>query len=89
MFENKISIHSFFQNAPADVGMMVSSLLLAIQLCPQMEFQLSEQFGEDLKESTWEYVFAVDLLCSHQKWRWTHDHIIRYYESLLFIVLNH
>ncbi|CAI5780281.1 Uncharacterized protein PODLI_1B043503 [Podarcis lilfordi] len=64
------------ENAPADVGMMVSSLLLAIQLCPQMEFQISEQFGEDLKESTWEYVFAVDLLCSHQKWRWTHDHII-------------
>nr|XP_034957437.1 little elongation complex subunit 1 isoform X2 [Zootoca vivipara] len=64
------------ENAPADVGMMVSSLLLAIQLCPQMEFQLSEQFGEDLKESTWEYVFAVDLLCSHQKWRWTHNHII-------------
>ncbi|XP_028593899.2 little elongation complex subunit 1 isoform X1 [Podarcis muralis] len=64
------------ENAAADVGMMVSSLLLAIQLCPQMEFQLSEQFGEDLKESTWEYVFAVDLLCSHQKWRWTHDHII-------------
>ncbi|XP_033010202.1 little elongation complex subunit 1 [Lacerta agilis] len=64
------------ENAPADVGMMVSSLLLAIQLCPQMEFQLSEQFGEDLKEGTWEYVFAVDLLCSHQKWRWTHDHII-------------
>ncbi|XP_062986271.1 little elongation complex subunit 1 [Elgaria multicarinata webbii] len=64
------------ESAPVDIGMMVSSLLLAIQLCPQMEFQLSEQYGEDLKESTWEYVFAIDLLCSHQKWHWTHDNII-------------
>ncbi|XP_061444417.1 little elongation complex subunit 1 isoform X2 [Rhineura floridana] len=64
------------ENPPADIGMMVSSLLLAIQLCPQVEFHLSEQYGEDLKESTWEYVFAIDLLCSHQKWRWTHDNII-------------
>uniref|UniRef100_A0ABM5GA79 Little elongation complex subunit 1 isoform X1 n=1 Tax=Pogona vitticeps TaxID=103695 RepID=A0ABM5GA79_9SAUR len=64
------------ESTPLDAGMMISSLLLAIQLCPQMEFQLSEQYGEDLNESTWEYVFAIDLLCSHQKWCWTHDNII-------------
>nr|XP_008113261.1 PREDICTED: little elongation complex subunit 1 isoform X1 [Anolis carolinensis] len=64
------------ESAPVDIGVMVSSLLLAIQLCPQMEFQFSEEYGEDLKESTWEYVFAIVLLCSHQKWRWTHDNII-------------
>ncbi|KAJ7338366.1 hypothetical protein JRQ81_011488 [Phrynocephalus forsythii] len=64
------------ESAPVDTGMMISSLLLAIQLCPQMEFHLSDQYGEDLKESTWEYVFAIDLLCSHQRWGWTHDNII-------------
>nr|XP_060630587.1 little elongation complex subunit 1 [Anolis sagrei ordinatus] len=64
------------ESAPVDIGMMVSSLILAIQLCPQMKFQFSEEYGEDLKESTWEYVFAIDLLCSHQKWCWTHDNII-------------
>uniref|UniRef100_A0A8C6XZI8 Little elongation complex subunit 1 C-terminal domain-containing protein n=1 Tax=Naja naja TaxID=35670 RepID=A0A8C6XZI8_NAJNA len=64
------------ESAPADISMMISSLLWAIQLCPQMEFQLSEKYGEDLKENTWQYVFAIDLLCSYQKWCWTHDNII-------------
>lgn len=64
------------KNAPVDVGFMVSKLLLTIQLCPNTEFQSSERFGEDLSENTWEYVLAIDLLCCHQKWVWTHDHII-------------
>uniref|UniRef100_A0A8C5XPA6 Interactor of little elongation complex ELL subunit 1 n=1 Tax=Microcebus murinus TaxID=30608 RepID=A0A8C5XPA6_MICMU len=64
------------KNAPADVGFMVSKLLLTIQLCPKTEFQSSEKFGEDLSDNTWEYIFAIDLLCSHQKWIWTHDNII-------------
>nr|XP_006127354.1 little elongation complex subunit 1 [Pelodiscus sinensis] len=67
---------SWEKTPPLDTGIMVSSLLLAIQLCPKMEFQLSEQYGEDLSESTWEYIFAIDLLCCHLKWTWTHDNII-------------
>ncbi|XP_019806645.2 little elongation complex subunit 1 isoform X2 [Tursiops truncatus] len=64
------------KNAPADVGFMVSKLLLTIQLCPKTEFQSSERFGEDLSDNTWEYICAIDLLCCHQKWVWTHDNII-------------
>ncbi|XP_066482274.1 little elongation complex subunit 1 isoform X2 [Tiliqua scincoides] len=64
------------ESSPLDIGAMVSSLLLSMQVCPQMEFQQNEQYGEDLTESAWEYVFAIDLLCSHQKWHWTHDNII-------------
>ncbi|XP_076972927.1 little elongation complex subunit 1 isoform X2 [Tamandua tetradactyla] len=64
------------KNAPVDVGFMVSKLLLTIQLCPKTEFQSSEKFGEDLSDNTWEYIFAIDLLCCHQKWVWTHDNII-------------
>ncbi|XP_006901365.1 PREDICTED: uncharacterized protein KIAA0947 homolog [Elephantulus edwardii] len=64
------------KNAPVDVGIMVSKLLLTIQLCPKMEFQSSEKFGEDLSDNAWEYIFAIDLLCCHQKWVWTHDNII-------------
>ncbi|XP_059029581.1 little elongation complex subunit 1 [Mustela lutreola] len=64
------------KNAPVDVGFMVSKLLLTIQLCPKTEFQSSEKFGEDLSDNTWEYIFAIDLLCCHQKWIWTHDNII-------------
>lgn len=67
---------SWEKNAPADVGFMVSKLLLTIQLCPKTEFQPSEQFGEDLSDSAWEYIFAIELLCCHQKWVWTHDNII-------------
>lgn len=64
------------KNAPVDVGFMVSKLLLTIQLCPKTEFQSSARFGEDLSDSTWEHVCAIDLLCCHQKWVWTHDNII-------------
>ncbi|XP_014450668.1 little elongation complex subunit 1 isoform X2 [Alligator mississippiensis] len=64
------------KESPLDAGIMVSSLLLAIQLCPKLEFQSSDQYGEDLPESTWEYIFAIELLCSHLKWDWTHNNII-------------
>ncbi|XP_048224300.1 little elongation complex subunit 1 [Perognathus longimembris pacificus] len=64
------------KSAPVDVGIMVSKLLLTIQLCPKTEFQSSEKYGEDLSGNTWEYIFAIDLLCCHQKWIWTHDNII-------------
>ncbi|XP_031801969.1 LOW QUALITY PROTEIN: little elongation complex subunit 1 [Sarcophilus harrisii] len=59
-----------------DVSMMISKLLSTMQLCPKMQFHLSEKFGEDLNDDTWEYIFALDLLCCHQKWVWTHDNII-------------
>lgn len=64
------------KNASVDVGFMISKLLLTIQLCPKTEFQSSGTFGEDLSDQAWEYVFAIDLLCCHQKWIWTHDNII-------------
>ncbi|XP_053916707.1 little elongation complex subunit 1 isoform X3 [Cuculus canorus] len=59
-----------------DAGIMVSNLLLEMQSCPKVEFQLSEHYGEDLSEDAWQYIFAVDLLCCHLKWDWTHDNVI-------------
>ncbi|XP_021064124.1 little elongation complex subunit 1 [Mus pahari] len=67
---------SWEKNAPIDVGILVSKLLLTIQLCPKTEFQSSDEFGEDLSANIWEYIFAIDLLCCHQRWIWTHDNII-------------
>ncbi|GAB0184012.1 little elongation complex subunit 1 [Grus japonensis] len=64
------------QSSSLDAGIMVSNLLLEMQSCSKVEFQLSEQYGEDLSEDAWQYVFAVDLLCSHLKWDWTHDNVI-------------
>ncbi|NXH13572.1 ICE1 protein, partial [Bucco capensis] len=64
------------QSSSLDAGLMVSNLLVEMQSCPKVEFQLSEQYGEDLSEDAWQYIFAVDLLCSHLKWDWTHDNVI-------------
>ncbi|MEE6514245.1 hypothetical protein FKM82_022265 [Ascaphus truei] len=64
------------KSPPVSVNIVLSSVLMAIQFCADMKFQPSEQFGEDLTDSIWEYVFAVDLLCCHHKWMWTHDNVI-------------
>ncbi|NXS53960.1 ICE1 protein, partial [Brachypteracias leptosomus] len=64
------------QSSSLGAGIMISNLLLEMQSCPNVEFQLNEQYGEDLSEDAWQYVFAVDLLCSRLKWDWTHDNVI-------------
>uniref|UniRef100_A0A8C3TPK2 Little elongation complex subunit 1 C-terminal domain-containing protein n=1 Tax=Catharus ustulatus TaxID=91951 RepID=A0A8C3TPK2_CATUS len=64
------------QTSSLDAGVMVSNLLLEMQSCTKVEFHPSEQYGEDLSEDAWQYIFAVDLLCSHMKWDWTHDNVI-------------
>ncbi|XP_054372461.1 little elongation complex subunit 1 isoform X2 [Molothrus ater] len=64
------------KSSSLDAGIMVSNLLLEMQSCTKVEFHLSEQYGEDLSEDAWQYIFAVDLLCSHMKWDWTHDNVI-------------
>ncbi|KFW00694.1 Uncharacterized protein KIAA0947, partial [Eurypyga helias] len=64
------------QSSSLDAGITVSNLLLEMQSCPKVEFQQSEQYGEDLSEDAWQYIFAVDLLCCHLKWDWTHDNVI-------------
>ncbi|XP_053571744.1 little elongation complex subunit 1 [Bombina bombina] len=61
---------------PVSVSIVLSSVLMAVQFCPDVKFQHSEKFGEDLTDSIWEYVFAVDLLCNYQKWIWSHDNVI-------------
>ncbi|NXC32295.1 ICE1 protein, partial [Campylorhamphus procurvoides] len=67
---------SWEQSSSLDAGIMVSNLLVEMQSCAKVEFQLSEHYGEDLSEDAWQYIFAVDLLCSHLKWDWTHDNVI-------------
>ncbi|NWX37003.1 ICE1 protein, partial [Notiomystis cincta] len=64
------------QSSSLDAGIMVSNLLSEMQSCTKVEFHLSEQYGEDLSEDAWQYIFAVDLLCSHLKWDWTYDNVI-------------
>ncbi|XP_050565096.1 little elongation complex subunit 1 isoform X3 [Cygnus atratus] len=67
---------SWEQSSSLDAGIMTSNLLLEMQSCPKVEFQQSERYGEDLSEDAWQYIFAIDLLCSNLKWDWTHDNVI-------------
>ncbi|XP_064409392.1 little elongation complex subunit 1 isoform X3 [Latimeria chalumnae] len=64
------------KNPPLDVSHLLSSVLVALQHNHNMKFQADDRFGDNLCASTWEYIFAAELLCSHQKWTWTHDNII-------------
>ncbi|NWU88823.1 ICE1 protein, partial [Upupa epops] len=64
------------QSSSLDAGIIVSNLLSEMQSCPKVELELNEQCGEDLSEEAWQYLFAVDLLCSHLKWDWTNDNVI-------------
>ncbi|XP_073534604.1 little elongation complex subunit 1 [Phyllobates terribilis] len=61
---------------PMNTSVLLSSVLMAIQLYPDVKFNQSEKYGEDLTDSVWEYVFTVDLLCSYHKWLWTHENVI-------------
>ncbi|KAM9200208.1 little elongation complex subunit 1 [Mergus octosetaceus] len=67
---------SWEQSSSLDAGIMASNLLLEMQSCPKVEFQQSERYGEDLSEDAWQYIFAIDLLCTNLKWDWTHDNVI-------------
>jgi len=68
---------------------MVSNLLLEMQSCPKVEFHRSDRYGEDLSEDAWQYIFAVDLLCSRLKWDWTHDNVIRYCGKKFFQMFSY
>ncbi|XP_066435230.1 little elongation complex subunit 1 [Eleutherodactylus coqui] len=64
------------KSPPMNLSVLLNSVLMAIQLYPDVHFHQSEAYGEDLTDNVWEYVFAVDLLCSHRKWIWTHENVI-------------
>lgn len=79
----KIHFMAFFlfwpcllQNPPS-VPQLLSSMLASLRAGGGMQFQHHSRHGDDLCPNSWEYVFAVDLLCAQQKWKWTHDNIIR------------
>ncbi|KAE8597440.1 hypothetical protein XENTR_v10016471 [Xenopus tropicalis] len=64
------------KSPPQNMRVILSSVMNGIQLCSELKFHQSEQFGEDLTDKMWEYIFAVNLMCCHRKWIWTHDNVI-------------
>ncbi|XP_015213197.2 little elongation complex subunit 1 isoform X1 [Lepisosteus oculatus] len=61
------------KSPPCDIIKLLSSTLIVLQMGVNMKFQDNERHGEDLSPCVWEYVFALELLCSHQNWTWIHD----------------
>ncbi|XP_076135761.1 little elongation complex subunit 1 [Alosa pseudoharengus] len=64
-------------NPPCDIPQLINSTMMALRTGENMQFQPHSRHGDDLCPTSWEYIFTLDLLCAHQKWKWTHDNIIR------------
>ncbi|XP_028836113.1 little elongation complex subunit 1 isoform X2 [Denticeps clupeoides] len=63
-------------NPPCDVHHLISTTLKALCMGENMKFHQNDRYGYDLCSTSWEYVFTLDLLCSHQKWMWTYNSFI-------------
>ncbi|MFT7816134.1 little elongation complex subunit 1 isoform X1 [Arapaima gigas] len=63
-------------NCPCEIQEMITKVLFALQMGTNMKFQHHERYGDDLNPSAWEYIFAIDLLCTEKRWAWTYDNVI-------------
>jgi len=57
---------------------LISNTLKALQEDKALTFQKHDRHGHDLCPAAWEYIYTLDLLCTHMKWKWTHDYVIGY-----------
>ncbi|KAJ8353622.1 hypothetical protein SKAU_G00211890 [Synaphobranchus kaupii] len=64
------------KNPPCDSEKIIKSTLMALRMGVNMKFLEHDRHGEDLNQAAWTYIFTLDLLCSQQQWKWTHDNII-------------
>ncbi|XP_052362886.1 little elongation complex subunit 1, partial [Oncorhynchus keta] len=62
---------------PSDVDQLVSRTLTSVRAAAEMTFQKHPRQGRDLNPVAWQHVFALELLCSHTHWKWTHDNLLR------------
>nr|XP_023670413.1 little elongation complex subunit 1 [Paramormyrops kingsleyae] len=63
-------------NPPCDIEKIITKTLMPLQTGVNMTFQQHERHGDDLNRAAWEYVYAVDLLCTQKKWNWTYENLI-------------
>ncbi|XP_055065422.2 little elongation complex subunit 1 isoform X1 [Misgurnus anguillicaudatus] len=64
------------KSPPHDISKMVTSTLKALREDKELTFQKHQRHGHDLCPAAWEYIYTLDLLCTHMKWKWTHDVVI-------------
>uniref|UniRef100_A0A8C2IJG0 KIAA0947-like (H. sapiens) n=1 Tax=Cyprinus carpio TaxID=7962 RepID=A0A8C2IJG0_CYPCA len=64
------------KSPPDDIHKLIISTLKALQEDRDLTFQKHDRHGHDLCPTAWEYIYTLDLLCAHMKWKWTHDYVI-------------
>ncbi|XP_034142775.1 little elongation complex subunit 1 isoform X2 [Esox lucius] len=64
------------QCPPGDLDQLVSSTLTCIRAATEMSFQKHPRQGQDLNPVAWQYVFTLELLCSHTQWMWIHENLL-------------
>ncbi|XP_062848701.1 little elongation complex subunit 1 [Trichomycterus rosablanca] len=64
------------EKPPGDIHELISSTLKTLLEDTNVKFQKHDRYGDDLCTPAWEYIFSVDLLCTHVGWKWTHDNIV-------------
>ncbi|XP_052000045.1 little elongation complex subunit 1 [Xyrauchen texanus] len=64
------------KSPPDDIQKLISNTLKALQEDKDLTFKKHHRHGDDLCLTTWEYIYTLDILCTHMKWKWTHDCII-------------
>ncbi|XDV39798.1 hypothetical protein PO909_008987 [Leuciscus waleckii] len=64
------------KSPPDDIQELISNSLKALQEDKALTFQKHDRHGHDLCPTAWEYIYTLDLLCTHMQWKWTHDYVI-------------
>ncbi|KAL1259062.1 hypothetical protein QQF64_009639 [Cirrhinus molitorella] len=64
------------KSPPDDIHKLINSTVKALQEDKDLTFQKHDRHGHDLCSTAWEYIYTLDLLCTHMKWKWTHDYVI-------------